>query len=336
MPFDFAMLFLGKPLWMWAIFTTIVLTLLVLDLGIFNKKDHEIGIKESLVTSVIYISIGLLFGIWILYSYDPNLSAACSPKCHTQAASEYWTGFIVEKTLSMDNVFVISMIFSFFAIPSKYQHRVLFWGILGVLVLRGIMIALGTTLVSEFHWVLYIFAVFLIFTGFKMLVSKDEGMNIEDNKILRFLKKYLPVTNELHGNRFFVSIANEHGKKVRYCTPLFIALLMIEFVDLIFAVDSVPAVFAITLDPYIVYTSNIFAILGLRALYFALNAVIDRFAYLKPALAIVLMFIGSKIFIAWFMGWEKFPTSISLGVTIGLIAGGILYSLHKTKKPVLK
>lgn len=336
MPFDFTTLFLGQPLWMWAVFTSIVLTLLVMDLGIFNKKDHEIGIKESLITSVFYISIGLLFGVWVLYSYDPNLSADCSPHCNVQAASEYWTGFIVEKTLSMDNVFVISLIFSFFAIPSKYQHRVLFWGILGVLILRGIMIGLGTTLVSEFHWLLYIFAAFLIFTGFKMLVANEEEMNIKDNKILKFLKKYLPVTNDLHGNKFFVNIKNEHGKKVRYCTPLFITLLMIEFVDLIFAVDSVPAVFAITLDPYIVYTSNIFAILGLRALYFALNAVIDRFAYLKPALAIVLMFIGSKIFIAWFMGWEKFPTSVSLGVTIGLIAGGILYSLHKTKKPVLK
>lgn len=331
---DLNILFLGQPLWMWGTFLSIVFVLLALDLGIFNKKDHDIGIKESLMTSAVYISIGLAFGLWVLFEYDPNLNAVCAPKCHVQAASEYWTGFLVEKTLSMDNIFVISLIFSFFSIPSQYQHRVLFWGILGVLVLRGIMISLGTTIVAEFHWVLYIFALFLIYTGFKMLTAKDEDdMNIEDNKLLKFMRKHLPVTDKLHGNRFFIKLKDEKtAKMVTYCTPLFITLLMIEFIDLIFAVDSVPAVFSITLDPYIVYTSNIFAILGLRALYFALNAVIDRFTYLKPALAIVLMFIGSKIFIAWALGLEKFPTAISLGVTVGVIAGGIFYSLYKTRK----
>ena len=337
MDMTFQSLFLGQPLWMWASFVSVVAVLLIADLGIFNKKDHVIGIKESLVTSAVYISIGLLFGVWILYEYDPNLNTVCAPNCHVQAASEYWTGFIVEKTLSMDNVFVISLIFSFFAIPPKYQHRVLFWGILGVLILRGIMIGLGTKLVSEFHWVLYIFAAFLIITGFKMLISEDEEMNVEDNAMLKILRKYLPITDELHGNRFFIKQKSpETGKMVQYCTPLFVTLLMIEFVDLIFAVDSVPAVFAITLDPFIVYTSNIFAILGLRALYFALSAVIDRFSYLKPALAIVLMFIGSKIFIVWAMGWEKFPTSWSLGITLGLIATGIIYSLYKTRDGVTK
>lgn len=331
---DFSMLILGQPLWMWGSFALIITTLLLLDLGVFNKKDHEISIKESLITSAIYITIGLLFGVWILYEYDPNLNASCSPHCNYQAASEYWTGFIVEKTLSLDNIFVISLIFSFFNIPMKYQHRVLFWGILGVLILRGIMIGLGTTLVEQFHWILYIFAAFLIFTGFKMLVTKneEENMDMSNNKILKFLHKYLPVTSELHGNRFFVKQKSpETGKMKQYVTPLFITLLMVEFIDLIFAVDSVPAVFSITLDPYIVYTSNIFAILGLRALYFALSAVIQRFEYLKPALAVVLMFIGSKIFIAWALDLEKFPTSISLGVTIGLIALGVIYSLYKTR-----
>ena len=261
----------------------------------------------------------------------PILQKNCAPECHIQAASEYWTGFIVEKTLSMDNVFVISLIFSFFAIPAKYQHRVLFWGILGVVVLRGIMIGIGTTLVSEFHWILYLFAAFLIFTGVKMFFSDDDDMDVADNPILKFLKKHLPVLDELKGNKFFVRQNNEEGKLQIYCTPLFVALLMIELVDLIFAVDSVPAVFAITLDPYVVYTSNIFAILGLRALYFSLNAIIDRFYYLKPALALVLVFIGSKIFITWFLGLSKFPTSVSLGITLSLIVGGVLYSLYKTR-----
>lgn len=332
MIFDNSVVFLGQSIWMWTTFTALILLLLVFDLGFFNRKDHVIGIRESLLTSAIYISIGIAFGGWIFYSYDPHLHKSCAPSCHFEAASEYWTAFIVEKSLSMDNVFVMSMIFSFFAIPSKYQHRVLFWGILGVVILRGLMIGLGTTLVTQFHWVLYLFAAFLIFTGFKMLVSDDEDIDVEDNFILKFLKKYLPVSNELHGNHFFIRSPNSSGKMRIFCTPLFVALLMIEFVDLIFAVDSIPAVFAITLDPYVVYTSNIFAILGLRALYFALNAVIDRFAYLKPALAIVLVFIGSKIFIAWLFGLEKFPVAISLAVTLSLIAGGILYSLYKTRK----
>lgn len=329
--FGTSLLFLGQPLWMWAAFGSIIVILLALDLGVLNKKDHVIGIKESLVTSAFYITIGILFGGWIYYFYDPNLSSDCAPNCHIQAASEYWTGFIVEKTLSMDNVFVISLIFSFFAIPAKYQHRVLFWGILGVVILRGIMIGIGTTLVSEFHWILYIFAAFLIFTGVKMFFTDDDDLDVADNSILKFLKKHLPVIDELRGNKFFVREMSSEGKLKIFCTPLLIALLMIEFVDLIFAVDSVPAVFAITLDPYVVYTSNIFAILGLRALYFSLNAIIDRFYYLKPALALVLVFIGSKIFITDLMGWKKFPTEISLSITLSLIFGGVLYSLYKTR-----
>ena len=312
--------FLGTPIWMWGAFLGIVLTLLVADLGVFNRKDHEIGVRESLVTSAFYIFVGLAFGFWIRYQLGQ------------QSAEEYWTGFVVEKTLSMDNVFVMSMIFSFFAIPRMYQHRVLFWGILGVIILRGLMIGIGATLVHEFEWILYLFALFLIFTGAKMFLTDDKDMNIADNKILKFLHAYLPVSEKIEGNKFFTRLPEEgaSGKLKLFCTPLFIALVTIEFVDLIFAVDSVPAVFSVTSDAFIVYTSNIFAILGLRALYFALDAMIDRFKYLKPALAIVLIFIGSKIFIAWFAGWEKFPTSVSLSVTAGIIFAGMLYSLYKT------
>lgn len=320
-----------QPLWVWGVFALIIVLLLALDLGFFHRTDHEIGVKESLINSAFYITIGLLFGVWIYYSYDPQFNPICAPECHIQAATEYWTGFLVEKTLSMDNIFVMSLIFSALSIPSRYQHRVLFWGILGVLILRGLMIGLGTTLIAEFHWILYFFAAFLIFTGIKMLFSSDdEHDNIEENKLLKMIRSYFPVTKNLHGNKFFIRQLSDHGKKTLYITPLFVALLMIEVTDLIFAVDSVPAVFSITLDTYIVFTSNIFAILGLRALYFALNAIIDRFHYLKYALAIVLMFIGSKIFIIWFLDIEKFPTSLSLGITVGLIATGVLYSLYKT------
>lgn len=239
---------------------------------------------------------------------------------------------MVEKTLALDNIFVIALIFSFFAIPRKYQHRVLFWGILGVIVLRGIMIGLGATIVSNYHWVLYVFAVFLIFTGIKMLFAgDDEEPDLSRNPLLRFARKRMRVTDELHGNAFFVKLPDGAGRMVRYATPLFLALVMIEFADLIFAVDSVPAVFTITTEPFIVYTSNIFAILGLRALFFALAAILHRFAYLKYALSLLLVFIGSKIFIADLMGWEKFPPVWSLGITFAILGAGVIVSLLKTK-----
>ena len=230
----------------------------------------------------------------------------------------------------MDNVFVIALIFTFFAIPRQYQHRVLFWGILGVIVLRALMVGMGAALVSEFSWVLYLFGAFLVFTGIKMWLMVDHVPDIADNPLLKFLKKHMRVTEQLHGNAFWVRQADPlTGKLARTATPLFLALVMIELVDLVFAVDSVPAIFAITTDPFIVYTSNIFAILGLRALYFALAAMIHRFKYLKYALALVLVFIGTKIFLVGFIG--KFPPAISLGVTFGLIAGGVFVSLWKTR-----
>jgi tellurite resistance protein TerC len=310
--------FLGKPAWVWLVFISVVVTLLAFDLGVLHKDDHEIGVGESLLLSSGYISVALMFGAWVWWFLG------------AQSGMAYYTGFLIEKSLSMDNVFVIALIFTFFAIPRQYQHRVLFWGILGVIVLRALMIGLGATLVSEFSWVLYLFGAFLVLTGIKMWRMVYHVPDIASNPLLKFLKKHMRVTDRLQGNAFWVRQADPAtGKRVRSATPLFLALVMIEFADLVFAVDSVPAIFAITTDPFIVYTSNIFAILGLRALYFALAAMIHRFKYLKYALALVLVFIGTKIFLVGFIG--KFPPVISLGVTFGLIAGGVLVSMWKTR-----
>jgi tellurite resistance protein TerC len=309
---------LGKAAWIWLLFFGIVVTLLVFDLGVLHKNDHEIGIKESLLLSTGYISIALLFGAWAWWYLG------------AQSGMAYFTGFLIEKSLSMDNVFVIALVFTYFAIPRQYQHRVLFWGILGVIVLRAIMIGLGATLVTQFDWILYLFGAFLVYTGIKMWIIADHVPDIANNPLLKFLRKRIRVTPETPGNAFFVRRPDPvTGKLVRWATPLFLALCLVEFVDLIFAVDSVPAIFAITTDPFIVYTSNIFAILGLRALYFALAAMIHRFKYLKYSLALVLVFIGSKIFLVGIVG--KMPTAISLTVTFGLIAGGAIMSLWKTR-----
>lgn len=310
---------LGKPAWIWLVFITIVVALLAFDLGVLHKDDHEIEVKESLFLSAGYISVALLFGAWVWWYLG------------AQSGMDYYTGFLIEKSLSMDNVFVIALIFSFFAIPRQYQHRVLFWGILGVIVLRAIMIALGATLVSQFSWVLYLFGAFLVFTGIKMWVIADHVPDIAQNPLLKFLKRHMRMTEGLRGNAFWVHEKDPRtGKIERFATPLFLALVLVEFVDLVFAVDSVPAIFAITDDPFIVYTSNIFAILGLRALYFALAAMVHRFKYLKYALALVLVFIGSKIFLVGIIG--KIPPVISLSVTFALIAGGVLVSLWKTRQ----
>lgn len=311
---------LGKPVWMWLGFLSIVLALLVFDLGVLHRDNHEIEVRESLILSTVYISLGLAFGgfVWWQLGAEPGMN--------------YLTGFVVEKTLALDNVFVIALIFSFFAVPRMYQHRVLFWGILGVIVLRAIMIGLGATLVSQFSWVLYLFAAFLILTGFKMLWIGDKEPELGSNPVINYLRRRLNVTDEHHGQAFFIRQPNPAtGRMTWFVTPLFLALIMVELADIVFAVDFVPAIFTITTDPYIVYTSNIFAILGLRALYFALAAMIHRFKYLKPALAIVLVFIGSKIFIADLAGLEKFPASLSLGITFAIIAAGVVWSLIKTR-----
>ncbi len=307
-------IFLGTPLWMWLTFILLVIALLVLDLGLLNKGDAEIGVRQSLKLSAMYITLGVAFSGFVWW----QISA--------EATAQYLTAFVVEKTLAMDNVFVIALIFSYFAIPRAYQHRVLFWGILGVIVLRGIMIGLGATLIAQYAWLLYVFAAFLIFTGIKMLFMGDTEHSIGDNPLLRFLRRRMKVTDKLEGSAFFVK-----RDGVRYATPLFLALILIEIADLVFAVDSVPAVFAITTDPFIVYTSNIFAILGLRALYFALSAILHRFAYLKYALSLLLVFIGSKVFVADLMGLQKFPPSWSLGVTFVILAAGVGFSLWKTR-----
>ena len=314
----FASDFLGTPAWVWLTFIGIVIALLAFDLGVLHRDDHEIGVRESLLLSAGYISVAMAFGAWVWWYLG------------AQSGMDYYTGFLIEKSLSMDNVFVIALIFSFFAIPRQYQHRVLFWGILGVIVLRAIMIGLGATLVSQFSWVLYLFGAFLIFTGIKMWIIADDMPDIASNPLLKFLKRHMRVTDGLRGNAFWVQEPDPaSGKVVRFATPLLLALVLVEFVDLVFAVDSVPAIFAITTDPFIVYTSNIFAILGLRALYFALAAMIHRFKYLKYALALVLVFIGAKIFLVGIIG--KIPPAISLSVTFGLIAGGVLVSLWKTR-----
>jgi len=312
---------LGTPVWFWLSFAVLVIVLTAFDLGILHKHDREMGIAESLKLSAFYIGIALLFGLWVWAEKGPDLGM------------KYYTGFFIEKALSIDNVFVISMIFTYFAIPARYQYRALLWGILAVIVLRGIMIAGGAALVNQAYWLLYIFAAFLIVTGIRMLWATYHQPDIGRNPVVRWLSTHLRVTPTLHGQHFFVKVPDERtGRLVRATTPLFLALVVINLADLVFAVDSVPAIFAITTDTFIVYTSNIMAILGLRALYFALASMIDRFHYLKYALAMVLIFIGGKIFVSDFLlGGDKFPPVASLAVTIGLIAAGIVWSLWKTR-----
>ena len=309
---------LGKPAWIWLAFVAMVVAMLALDLGVLHKDDKEIGTRGSLLLSAGYIGVALIYGAWVWWY-------AGAP-----AGMAYFTGYLIEKSLSIDNLFVIALIFSTFGIPRQYQHRVLFWGVLGVIVLRALMIGLGTALISRFEWILYLFGAFLVVTGARMWTVAEHAPDISNTRLLRFLTKHLRVTRGLRGGAFWVQEPDpDRGRLVRWATPLLLALMLVEFVDLVFALDSLPAIFAITKDPFIVYTSNIFAILGLRALYSALVAMIERFKYLKYALAIVLVFIGMKIFGAGF--GAKIPEAISLGVTLGLIAAGVLYSLWKTR-----
>ena len=312
---------LGTPLWFWLSFAGLVLALTAFDLGVLHKEDRAMGIGESLKLTAFYVTIALAFGAWIWIERGADLGM------------KYYTGCFIEKALSIDNVFVISLIFTYFAIPVKYQYRALLWGIIAVIFLRGIMIAAGAALVEQAYWVLYIFAAFLIFTGVKMFFVGDNAPDIAKNPVVRWISNHMRVTKELHNQHFFVKVPDDKtGKLVIAATPLFLALVVINIADLVFAVDSVPAIFAITTDTFVVYTSNIMAILGLRALYFALAAMIHRFHYLKYALASVLVFIGSKIFVTDFiLGGDKFPPVLSLGVTAALIAGGIFWSLWKTR-----
>ena len=334
-------LWLGMPVWVWLAFFAAVLAILVFDLGVLHKEAHEIGVRESLWMSGLYIGLGLLWAVavwWIYYAYggdqaiDPQIAGLPTAEAKAwEAVKLYMTGYLVEKALAMDNVFVISMIFTYFAVPRIYQHRVLFWGILGVIVLRAIMIGVGAALVMNFAWVLYVFAVILIATGVKMLYAINDEPDVANNPVLAFLRRKLPLTDTLHGQAFWVKVPDATGKLAWFATPLFLALLLVEIADVVFAIDSVPAIFAITPDPFIVYTSNIFAILGLRALYFALAAMVHRFHYLKYALAFVLIFIGAKIFLGDWLFDGKMPAELSLAVTFGLLLGGVVVSLWKTR-----
>lgn len=320
MPSFFAAEFLGHPAWMWAAFLTLIGVLLTLDLAVFHRKSHVVGLRESLTTWLGYVSIAVMFGAWVWFSIGP------------EAGMDFATGYLLETTLAMDNIFVIATIMAYFAVPREYQHKVLFWGIIGVIVLRGVMITAGAAMVHRFEWILLIFAAFLVYTGVKMLRGGGDEAPIEHNPILNFLRKRMRVTTGVHGAQFFVREPDaKTGKMALAATPLFVALVMVEIADIIFAVDSVPAIFSITTDPFIVYTSNLFAILGLRTLFFALSAMIDRFSYLKYALSLVLIYIGAKVLVVQLTPVEHVPAAVSLGVTVLLLVGGVVASLFKPR-----
>lgn len=305
-----------SPALLWSSFGVVVFLLLAADLFWFNRKNEEPHFWHTLWICVAYVVAALLFGVFVMYEDG------------VKKGMDYFTGYLLEKSLSMDNIFVMSMIFASLGVPKMYQHRVLFWGILGALVMRGILIGVGDALVVKFHWILYIFSAFLIYTGAKMLLIKEEERgNVQDTKIYKWLSKFFHVTHEIHGEHFFYKKDGKH-----YITPLFFALIIIETMDVVFALDSIPAIFLVTTDVYVVYTSNIFAILGLRALYFLLAAIISKFVYLKPAISIILIFIGIKIFLPR-IGIEVEEWQ-SLSVTVGLLTGGILLSLIKKKEYV--
>ncbi|MEP0827550.1 MAG: TerC family protein [bacterium] len=308
---------LANKYFLWTAFNLLVLAMLALDLGIFHRKDHRISIKEGIVWSVIWIIVALIFNVWIYFWKG------------SEVAVQFLTGYIIERSLSIDNIFVFIVIFNYFKVPAKYQYKVLFWGILGALILRGLFIAVGTLLIAKFHWIIYIFGAFLVITGIKMGIGEDKEIEPEKNPLLRFVRKFLPITEKYEEGHFFVRRA-----KRTYGTPLFVVLLVVETTDLVFAVDSIPAIFAITLDPFIVYTSNVFAILGLRALYFAVAGMMQLFYYLKYALAAILAFVGVKMLISSFV---KIPSGIALGIIGGLLAIAIIVSLlfPKEKKDVL-
>jgi tellurite resistance protein TerC len=293
--------------WFWAVFVGIVLTLLALDLGVFHRKSHEVHFREALTWTGVWIGTALLFNLGVYIWMGP------------QPALEFLTGYLIEYSLSVDNVFVFALIFSYFAVPVAYRHRVLFWGILGALVFRAIFIAGGIALMERFHWLVYVFGAFLIVTGIRMALEKDKEIHPERNPVIRLFKRLMPVTDRYDGNRFFTV---QNAKRV--ATPLFVALLVVEVSDLIFAVDSIPAILAITRDPFIVYTSNVFAILGLRSLYFALAGIMKLFHHLHYGLAVILSFVGVKLMLS---GVFKIPTGISLGIVFGVLALSVIASL---------
>jgi tellurite resistance protein TerC len=312
--------------WAWIAFISLVLALLALDLGVFHRRAREVSVREAVTWSAVWLTLGLSFSLFVRLAYDAKwfglgdtVDATDGTVLDGAAAMEkYLTGYIVEKSLSVDNIFVIAVVFGFFAVPAIYQHRVLFWGILGALLMRGVMIAVGAKLIADFHWVLYVFAAFLILTGLKMLTAKTEHSDPDRNIVVRLTRRLFPVTARLHGEHFVVRAGEPSSREAELpgapvlpddvvdrakpgtllLTPLALALVMVETTDLIFAVDSIPAIFAITADPFLVFTSNVFAILGLRSLYFALAGMVGKFRYLKVALALVLLVVGVKMLIA--------------------------------------
>ena len=312
---------MDTPIWLWVGFNVFVLAMLALDLGVFHRKSHAVSGREALTWSLVWISLSLVFNAVIYFYWDKM--APNSAYTNGEAALAFFTGYLIEKSLSVDNIFVFILIFSFFAVPAAYQHRVLFWGILGALIMRGILIAVGAALLEEFHWIIYVFGAFLIFTGIRMAWQRQEHVQPDKNPVVKFFRRLMPVTENFEKDQFFIRRA---GKL--FATPLFLILLVVESTDLIFAVDSIPAIFAVTRDPFIVYTSNVFAILGLRALYFLLANVMDKFQYLKLGLSAVLVFIGVKMVIVDFY---KIPIGISLGVVASILTISILASLWKAK-----
>jgi len=355
-------------IWIWIGFVVFVLAMLALDLGVFHRKAHVVRMKEALAWSAVWIATGLSFSVFIYFGYEnrwlglgttTDQMAVSASNPHglnggADATIKYITGYLIEKSLSVDNIFVIAMLFGFFAVPALYQHRVLFWGIIGALLMRGVMIAVGATLIREFSWIIYVFGGFLILTAVKMLLLKDHETDPNNNVIVKLTRRFLHVTERYHGQHFFVRAGSDasheaetpdggtlHDRVVAaakpgalLATPLFLALVMVEFTDLIFAVDSIPAIFAVTTDPFLVFTSNVFAILGLRSLYFALAGMIDSFRYLKPALAIVLIVVGVKMMThAWLktiLG-EHFNLYVLAAVLL-ILAGSVLASLL-TREP---
>lgn len=296
----------------WIIFAILVVTVLVIDLGFLNRKAHEVKIREALIWSGVWISLALLFNIGIYFFKGPD------------TALRFLTGYLIEESLSVDNLFVFLVIFSYFKVPAKYQHGVLFWGIVGAVVFRALFIAGGIALIHKFHWILYVFGGFLIFTGIKLAFKSEEEVHPEANPVLKIFKRWFPVLNEYVEGKYFVRKSG-----ILYATPLFVVLLVIETTDVMFAMDSIPAILAITHDPFIVYTSNVFAILGLRSLYFALAGLMNLFHYLHYGLAVILVFVGAKMMISEFY---KIPILLALGVIAGVLALSILASLLWPRK----
>ena len=289
-------------IWPWILFHVFVLTLLIIDLGVFNRKAHVVSVREASIWTTVWVTLSAMF-CGLLYFWKGGDSAL-----------KFATGYIIEYSLSVDNIFVFVLIFASFRVPAEFQHRVLFWGILGAIIMRGLFIGLGTALINQFHWIIYVFGAFLIFSGIKMAFHKDEEMHPEDNPVVKFFRRFVPMTRSYSGKDFFV---RENGRLM--ATPLMLVLVIVETSDVIFAVDSIPAIFAITTDPFLVYTSNLFAILGLRSLYFLLAGVVDKFHYLKLALSIILTFVGVK------MVSGAFGLHIGTGLSLAVI-GGVLFS----------